>query len=829
MKLLLQKLKFRTRYNMSRAIYFYLSFLVFILFSQTALSQVCTSEAVEVGYRDYNYGKNVTPKVTAEKPESKLWYNNGWWGVLWDPDNKVFRIQQFDLAKQCWQNVGPDVDDRPQSAVDVFWDGQKLYIASHANADHKSGSQNARLYRYRYDANSNSYTLDNGFPVDMNNKKSETLVITKDSTGQLWATWTQRGKVYVNRSLGDDKTWGSPFVLPVDHVSASKDDISSVTLFGNGDIGVMWSNQNDKKIYFSVHKVNNADDDWEPTETALAGVNAAPVADDHINLAATCAGDGSTVVAVTKSSLRNATDPQIFLLKRDPAGNWSNHTVGTDKEGHTRPIVLCQANSDKVYVFLRAKKPVRSRIYLKTAHLANPKFKEGMGEIYIDSRNDNDVNNPTSTKQHVDANTGILVLASDDTHTTYLHNYMNLDGGPDTFLLTTSVSPSGGGSIERDPNQTNFEDGDTVKLTAKAETGFVFQNWSGDIGSADASSQTITLTMDQNRSVVAHFSETPVADIDVDPTAHDYGTVAAGDNSPHTFKVTNVGTANLLISSVSLTGSNPNVFSIDSGGGAFDLNPSESRNVVVSFRPNSVNMKSATLHVTSSDPDESDLDIPLLGNQPLPLCEPGVNLALSGEATASSGSRRVHQGIDGDLDSSWKSDRLRARNKQQWYQIDFLQTVTIGQVVIRWTTNRHAKSYLLQVSNDGDNWTDIFNQTNGDNIIEEVSGLNALGRYLRLFMTENNRSRYGIRELEIFCSNDPPLAGQPDIAIKPDKHNFGSLDIGGSASKTLVVSNDGTKQLHVSDIFLTGSNKNEFVIDSGGGAFDLNPSESRNV
>ena len=42
-------------------------------------AQECTSTAVAAGYHDYYYGTTVNDELTAEKPESKLWWNDGFW------------------------------------------------------------------------------------------------------------------------------------------------------------------------------------------------------------------------------------------------------------------------------------------------------------------------------------------------------------------------------------------------------------------------------------------------------------------------------------------------------------------------------------------------------------------------------------------------------------------------------------------------------------------------------------------------------------------------------------------------------------------------------
>src|SRR6185503_4518361 len=108
-----------------------------------------------------------------------------------------------------------------------------------------------RLFRYSYDTTTDTYALDAGFPVDITRGTAEAVTIAKDSTGRLWATWTQRITapdgaltVFVNHSGADDATWGEPFVLPVSSTALgiSLDDISAILAFGN-KVGVLWSNQ----------------------------------------------------------------------------------------------------------------------------------------------------------------------------------------------------------------------------------------------------------------------------------------------------------------------------------------------------------------------------------------------------------------------------------------------------------------------------------------------------------------------------------------------------------------------------------------------------------
>jgi hypothetical protein len=183
----------------------------------------------------------------------------------------------------------------------------------------------------------------------------------------------------------------------------------------------MWSNQVDKKMYFAVHRDIKSDDDWETREDALLDTNVVRIVDDHINLAA----HKGVVLAATKTGLSDSTDPAIFLLKRDSGGVWSRHIFSRKAQDHTRPIVVVNSETDSAYVIAKAKtEPIK--IFMKSTHVENPTFDEGLGAVFLESDTDLNMNNPTSTKQNLNSTTGLLVLAADRTSKHYLHNYRNL-------------------------------------------------------------------------------------------------------------------------------------------------------------------------------------------------------------------------------------------------------------------------------------------------------------------------------------------------------------------------------------------------------------------
>ena len=138
---------------------------------------------------------------TGTKPESKVWFNDGfWWASMYNGAASAFTIHR--LSGATWTNTGAVIDARENTHSDALWDqaAGKLYIASHVYTTSPSNGNNALLYRYSYNAGADTYALDGGFPQTINTWSSETLVIDKDSTGQLWATWTRGGSVRVNRT-----------------------------------------------------------------------------------------------------------------------------------------------------------------------------------------------------------------------------------------------------------------------------------------------------------------------------------------------------------------------------------------------------------------------------------------------------------------------------------------------------------------------------------------------------------------------------------------------------------------------------------------------------
>jgi hypothetical protein len=396
-----------------------------------AASAPATAAPGDIGY----IGPSTTgdgSAATGEKPESKLWWNDGsWWSVLFDTVSQTHRIFELDRSTQQWVNTGTMVDNRPKTRSDALWDGTKLYVASHWRASSSTGATTgnpARLYRLSYDPTTRTYSRDTGFPAQITSYSAEALTIDKDSTGVLWATWTQGAKVYVNRTIGGDAAWGTPFVLPAaGATSLDPDDISAVVAFG-ARIGVMWSNQVTSAMYFAAHDDGEDGSVWDLSRTAIQGPNSS---DDHINLKSLQADPSGRVFAAVKTSMDETPSrsaPQILLLTRDPAtGDWSSARFGRVSDCHTRPIVVLDSEHQMLYVFATAPNSgcpysgYPGTIFMKSSPMDNLSFEEGRGTPVIMDTASPNMNNATSTKQSVTSATGLVVLCSNDATQRYWH------------------------------------------------------------------------------------------------------------------------------------------------------------------------------------------------------------------------------------------------------------------------------------------------------------------------------------------------------------------------------------------------------------------------
>ena len=81
---------------------------------------------------------------------------------------------------------------------------------------------------------------------------------------------------------------------------------------------------------------------------------------------------------------------------------------------------------------------------------------------------------------------------------------INISPTGDMYTLETNVSGNTGGSVLRDPDRPGYNPGESVTLTAVAEPGYTFSEWSGDL---TGSTNPATVTMNSDLSITASFTQ----------------------------------------------------------------------------------------------------------------------------------------------------------------------------------------------------------------------------------------------------------------------------------------------------------------------------------
>jgi len=450
-----------------------------------ATQPTSTSAASQYGYHDDNLpyfytggfgSKSIVQTPSGEKPQSKLWFNDGiWWGSLFNNTAGNYHIYRLNITTQRWVDTGTVLDTRAQTKADCLWDGSHLYVASGGGFDINGNGTTVALpgwlYRYSYNATTKQYTKDFG-PVVIRNGGAETLVMDKDSKGVLWITYTQNGKVYVNRSRASDSVWdpNAAMVVPTPNskwTTVSGDDISTLVAF-DGKIGILWSNEtagqftgsSDTAFYFAYHIDGQGDATW----TSGPIFRQPSAADDHLNIKSIQSDGSGNVYAMVKTSFNSVGTPQLVLLKATKGINgnytWDAYTESIREEGQTRPLLMIDTSHRMLYVFTSTEGG--GSIYYKSTSMDNIEFPLGANtsRTFI-SKPGYAINNVSSSKQTVNTASGILVIATHDNESSidssaadyYFHGYINLlSAGP--TVTPNPLTPSATSAPTNTPQPT---------------------------------------------------------------------------------------------------------------------------------------------------------------------------------------------------------------------------------------------------------------------------------------------------------------------------------------------------------------------------------------
>ncbi len=269
-------------------------------------------------------------------------------------------------------------------------------------------------------------------------------------------------------------------------------------------------------------------------------------------------------------------------------------------------------------------------------------------------------------------------------------------------------------------------------------------------------------------------------DIFITPTSLDFDSVLVSTSETLAVQISNIGVGNLIVNDLDILGANANLFAIASAPQLPIVIPPNTAPVTVevAFTPDSVGSKQAFLSLTSNDPDNNPVFIPLSGIG----IEPKIKLSsaqltfgdvLVGEDSITT----VRVWNDGNIDLVITTVALTGNNPDQFTLVNLPQPPVVLQ-----------------------------------------PGVDTLALEIRFAPTTIGTKTAAIE----FISNDPddspldvPLAGigvLPDIAVSPLTVTFDSVLVGDSSFSILQIFNTGSAPLTISDTSLNGANRNLFTI-----------------
>lgn len=173
------------------------------------------------------------------------------------------------------------------------------------------------------------------------------------------------------------------------------------------------------------------------------------------------------------------------------------------------------------------------------------------------------------------------------------------------------------------------------------------------------------------------------------------------------------------------------------------------------------------------------------------------NVSQSGsESTAMSASKAV----DGNSGTRWSSNF----EDDAWMAVDLGKTYTVSKVVLNWE-GAYGKSYKIQTSTDGIDWTTVKNVTNGKGGVETVTFTATKARYVRMQGVERALPYgYSLWEMEVYggASSDgsgtsSDNSGNSDASgvnvAKNGSATASGAEADGTAAKYAIDGNTGTR------------------------------------
>jgi len=399
--------------------------------------------------------------------KSQMWYNDGlWWGALSDNVGGIYFYKQSGASLAKGALLDTNLNGRP----DVKWNGTNLFVLVYEL------NTQAKFYKFSYSATTKTYTLISGFPVSLpligigagtSSSLTGSITIEQDSAGKLWAAYPGTGPGgdgnirVIWTTSADHKVWDTTGFVLATGASTTAQEVEPMVHFGGNKVGVIWSNQVAGEIAFRYHQDGEQETNWSTKEVLDFGlgneVGVGSVADNHMS--AKAAPDGR-IFLVAKDADGVG---YLHLYVRNAAGTWSAPIlVDPDPLAQVaRPNLLLDLRNSELYVLYED--AIAGLMYVNHSSMDVPDF--GPACPFVVSKF---VSNATSTKQNLDATTGLWAVASTGGASSQLYvNSVPLAqsiGNPLPVLhgAVPASAASGGGPLTITINGSDFINGAVV-------------------------------------------------------------------------------------------------------------------------------------------------------------------------------------------------------------------------------------------------------------------------------------------------------------------------------------------------------------------------------
>jgi chitosanase len=113
------------------------------------------------------------------------------------------------------------------------------------------------------------------------------------------------------------------------------------------------------------------------------------------------------------------------------------------------------------------------------------------------------------------------------------------------------------------------------------------------------------------------------------------------------------------------------------------------------------------------------------------------------------------QATDADPATRWES---AAGPRTQWVRIDLGAVRNVDRVLLRWG-DQYARTFRVQTSTDGANWTDVYATGAGNGGADDLKRLGGAGRYIRVLATQRGADSggYSLSEIKAYGPSAAPL------------------------------------------------------------------------